>query len=111
MQKELLCRRKCWKPWSEWGACGKCNTGSRKRTRAKDIPSDCKGIPCPGPSEESQKCLITCGEGGQARLEKCYCRIGWTGDCCQTRKLSHTSDQTREVLLPYWLDGGLLSDT
>ncbi|XP_019646737.1 PREDICTED: uncharacterized protein LOC109487197 [Branchiostoma belcheri] len=85
-------RRRCprvncqWSGWSGWSSCSRsCGAyGTQSRTRYVAVHARCGGSGCSGPSYQSQACNRRCYNSGYISGNRCVCRSGYTGTCCQS---------------------------
>ncbi|CAD5125204.1 DgyrCDS13445 [Dimorphilus gyrociliatus] len=82
-------RRRCrrvdcqWGQWSEWSECTKpCGfNGVNIRSRSVVRQSSCGGRACEGSNVENKQCKLRCQHGSLFN-NKCKCKKGWSGECC-----------------------------
>ena len=75
--------------WSAWTRCThNCGgSGTQFRTRRKTQSEACGGS-CPYTFRETRACNRHCPNGGTPRGAGCACRVGFSGTCCDGKKLS-----------------------
>lgn len=97
--------------WGTWGDCNRdCGGGFRKRYREVCCPktveyNTCVSQTCPliprEEKEQEQSCNNQCYNGGQFNNDTCHCQPGWIEPCCQSRKLSQSSNTHLCILHQY----------
>lgn len=76
--------------WTSWSSCSaeQCGEkGTKRRLRAVVTSSSCGGAKCPA-LRETRYCYTSrpvtrCLNGGSLEDGKCFCKEGYTGDCCE----------------------------
>ena len=74
--------------WSQWSACPiTCGvSGIQSSTRHRIIAEKCGGA-CPYTLRKTRQCQkIRCLNGGTLQEQSCFCKEGYTGDCCERSK-------------------------
>ncbi|XP_035691377.1 uromodulin-like [Branchiostoma floridae] len=85
-------RRRCtvvhcrWGGWSSWSSCtASCGpSGTQYRTRSIATNAQCGGSACSGSSRATRACNRLCYYSGYVSGNRCVCRSGYTGSCCQS---------------------------
>ena len=71
--------------WSEWSACTTpCGvSGIQSTARHRVITEQCGGI-CTSTFRKTRACLeLSCLNGGSLKGGTCFCKRGYSGDCCE----------------------------
>ena len=72
-------------PWSEWGACTTpCGvSGTQSSSRHRISAEQCGGT-CTSTFRKTRACPdLNCLNGGSLKRGKCFCKEGYSGDCCE----------------------------